>query len=76
MFSRINLFRQQQQLTHASSLKLIMVSCSELHIREPGREVSIAVLCEVEESIFVHSIIWGNLCKVDFREHPLNYGVV
>lgn len=46
MFVRINLLRQQQELIHASSFKLIMVPDGEPDIKEPGTDAAIAALCE------------------------------
>ena len=34
--------------------KLIMVPYGQLDIREPGTDISIAALCEVGESVFIH----------------------
>lgn len=54
LFSRINLFRQQQWLIHASSFKLIVVPFGEPDIREAGTDISVAALCVVGELVFIH----------------------
>lgn len=50
-----------------------MVPYGEPDIREPGTDVSIAALCEVGESVFIHYTTYPKQWQIDFLEYPSSY---